>query len=98
MLSFVLIGYDKAGALPTRMAHRGQHLETLTAMERAGRLHHAGPILSDKGEPCGSVVVFSAESMEAARAVVAADPYVINDVFERTELYETKRAFPSQPA
>jgi len=97
MLSFVLIGYDKPGALPTRMAYRGQHLEMLTAMEFAGRLHHAGPILSDKGEPCGSVVVFSAESMEAARAVVAADPYVINDVFERTELHETKRVFPSQP-
>lgn len=98
MLSFVLIGYDKPGALPKRMAHRASHLESLSAMERAGRLHHAGPILNDKGEPCGSVVVFSAESMEAARAAVAADPYVVNEVFERTELHETKRVFPSQPS
>jgi uncharacterized protein YciI len=34
--------------------------------------------------------------MAAAEAIVAADPFVINGVFERVTVYETKRAFPSQ--
>lgn len=95
MLSFVLIGYDKPGALPVRMAHRPLHLESLAALERAGQLHHAGPLLDDKGSPCGSVVVFSAETMAAAQAIAAADPFVVNGVFERYTVYETKRTFPS---
>lgn len=95
MRSFVLIAYDKPGALPQRLAHRPIHLESLAALERAGQLHHAGPLLDDKGDPCGSVVVFSAEDMTAAQAIVAADPFVVNCVFERYTVYETKRTFPS---
>lgn len=94
MLFFVMIGYDKPGALPLRLQHRPAHLEVLSALDREGRMHHAGAILDTTGTPCGSVVVFSAESLEAAQAVVAADPFVINGVFERHTVYETKRAFP----
>ena len=96
MLFFVMIGYDKLGALPIRLAHRPAHIECLAALERAGCMHHAGAILDSTGTPCGSVVVFSAENMAAAEAIVAADPFVINGVFERVTVYETKRAFPSQ--
>lgn len=97
MPAFVLIGYDKPGALPLRMQHRPEHLEHLTALERAGQMHHAGPILDDKRSPCGSVVVFSADSLDAAKAIVAADPFVVNGVFERHTVYETMRTFPTQP-
>lgn len=98
MLWFVLIGYDKPGVLPVRLAHRPVHLEHLAALERAGRMHHAGAILDESGTPCGSVVVFAAESLAAAKAIVAADPFVVHGVFERYTVYETKRAFPSDNA
>lgn len=91
-----MIGYDRPGALPTRQAHRPAHLECLAALEREGRMHHAGAFLDADGNPCGSVVVFSAENMEAAQAIVASDPFVIHGVFERHTVYETRRAFPSQ--
>lgn len=96
MLFFVMIGYDKPGALPTRLEHRPAHIECLAALERDGRMHHAGAFLDESGSPCGSLVVFSAENMEAAQAIVAADPFVIHGVFERYTVYETRRAFPSQ--
>lgn len=96
MLSFVLIGYDKPGALPKRMEHRPAHLDSLAALERAGRLHHAGPLLDDSGSPCGSVIVFSAPTLDDANAMMATDPYVANGVFERCTVYETKRVFPSK--
>lgn len=94
MKFFVLIGYDKPGALPVRLQHRPEHLESLAVLDRQGRMHHAGAILDEAGSPCGSVVVFSAESIEAARAIVASDPFVVHGVFERHTVYETKRAFP----
>ncbi len=96
MLPFVLIAYDKPGALPLRMQHRPVHLDHLAVLERAGRLHHAGPLLDDKGVPFGSVVVFSAESLAAAQAVAEADPFVVHGVFERFSVHQTMRVFPSQ--
>ena len=97
MPAFVLIGYDKPGALPERMRLRPIHLESLAALERQGVLHHAGPMLDTEKKPCGSVIVFSAESLEAANALMAKDPFVVNGVFERVTVYETMRVFPSAP-
>lgn len=96
MSPFVLIAYDKPGALQTRMALRPIHLEHLEVLDRAGQLHHAGPLLDDKGAPFGSVVVFSAENLAAAQAIAAADPFVVNGVFERYTVHPTLRAFPKQ--
>lgn len=95
MRAFVLIGYDAPGVLELRVQHRPAHLDGLSALERAGRLHHAGALLDDAGSPCGSVVVFGAQDLEQARALMAADPYVVHGVFARHTVYETKRVFPS---
>jgi len=56
---------------------------------------YAGPLLDDAGSPCGSVVVFEAEDLASARRFAAGDPYVVEGVFERWEVLETRRVFPS---
>ena len=41
-----------------------------------------------------AMVVFEAESLEAARAQAAADPYVVEGVFGSHEVFETLVVFP----
>ena len=63
---YALIGHDAAGSLELRKQHRDAHLANLRTLDEAGRVRHAGPMLDDSGAPCGSVVIFEAESLEAA--------------------------------
>ena len=94
MPTYVLLGWDKPGGLELRMQHRPAHLEKLQPLDQAGRIRYGGPLLDDEGKPMGSVVVFDADSMADAQAIVERDPYVIEGVFERYELRETKVVFP----
>ena len=91
---YVMIGYDGPGSAELRQTHRPSHLEGLEALERAGRLRQAGPMLDDAGQPMGSVVFFEAADLAAARALAADDPYVTAGVFTRHEVHETKIVLP----
>jgi uncharacterized protein YciI len=90
---FALIGRDAPGAPELRKRHRPAHLEHLRPLARAGRVRFAGPLL-DGGVPVGSLVVFEAESLAAARALAARDPYVVHGVFASHELRETRDVLP----
>jgi len=92
---FVLIGRDGARGPELRARHRAAHLDNLRPLAEAGRIVYAGPLLDDAGSPCGSVVVFEAEDLASARRFAAGDPYVVEGVFERWEVLETRRVFPS---
>jgi uncharacterized protein YciI len=94
---FVLYGLDAAPSLPLRMTHRPAHLAGLQALDREGRLRFAGPMLDDAGNPCGSVVIFEARDLAAARALVSADPYLVHGVFASHELRELRQVFPAPP-
>jgi len=91
---FVLIGRDGPHGLELRKLHRPAHLAGLEPLANAGRIRHAGPILGDDGAPVGSVVVFEAESLAAAQAIAARDPYVTQGIFARYEVRETTVVFP----
>jgi uncharacterized protein YciI len=91
---FALIGHDGPRGAELRKLHRPAHLENLEPLDAAGRVVHAGPLLDDAGRPRGSVIVFEAESLEAARAFAASDPYVVRGIFERHEVHETRAVFP----
>jgi uncharacterized protein YciI len=47
------------------------------------------------GHPRGSVIVFEADDLDAARAFAAGDPYVRQGVFESHEVFETLQVFPT---
>ncbi len=91
---YALIGHDGGQGLARRKLHREAHLESLQGLEADGRIRHAGPLLDDAGRPIGSLVVFEAPSLDEARALAAADPYVVHEVFEHYEVRETKVVFP----
>jgi uncharacterized protein YciI len=52
----------------------------------------AGPLLNADGAMVGSVFLLEAESLEAARAINAADPYTKAGVFGRITIHETRWA------
>ena len=91
---FALIGHDGPRGLELRGEHREAHLANLEPLDAQGRVRHAGPLLDEDGQPVGSVILFEADDLAAARAFAAGDPYVAHGVFERHEVFETKRVFP----
>lgn len=91
---FALIGHDGPRGPELRERHRDAHLAKLAPLDVAGKVVHAGPLLGEDGTPVGSLVVFEAPSLSEAKALAAADPYVVCGVFERYEVRETRVVFP----
>ena len=84
---FAMVCLDAPGMLPTRAETRPAHLEYL---KRSERVHAAGPLLrvgAEEDGPVGSLVVFSAASLEEARAFAEGDPYAAAGIFESTRIW-----------
>ena len=93
---FVLIGRDGSRGLELRLKHRDAHLANLRPRADAKRVRYPGPRLDDSGKPCGSLVIFEAEDLAAARRFVETDPYVVEGVFQRYEVLTTRSVFPEE--
>jgi uncharacterized protein YciI len=91
---FAFIGYDGPRGAELRPIHRPAHIERLKGLAAADRIRHAGPLIGDGGTPIGSLVVFEADDLDAARAIAEGDPYVSENIFDRWELHETRVVFP----
>jgi uncharacterized protein YciI len=94
MRTFVWIGHDGPHGLERRGQHRPAHLGGLEPLAEQGRIRFAGPLLTESGTPRGSVIVFDAPDLAAARALAARDAYAVHGVFERWEVHETTVVFP----
>ena len=94
---FCLIGRDGPRGLELRKQHRNAHLANIQPLADDDRLRYAGPLLADSGEPCGSVIVFEADDLDAARAFAASDPYVTGEVFAEWEVLGTRQVYPAAP-
>ena len=92
---YVYRGRDSDQGLELRKLHRDKHIAHLSPLEEAGRVQFAGPLLDADQNPCGSLIVFEADTLEAARAVAEADPYLTHGIFSDVEVFETKKVFPS---
>ncbi len=92
-MHYAILNRDKPGGLELRMRTRETHLAYLRA---AGtKLMTAGPILADDGAtPIGSLVVVEAESLEAACAFAADDPYAKAGLFESSTVWPWRKTFP----
>ena len=89
---FVVHCKDKAGSLDVRKANRGIHLEWLK--ELGPRLTLAGPLLTPDGTgPLGSMIIIEAETLAAARATMAADPYAKAGLFQSVDIHPWTRVF-----
>jgi uncharacterized protein YciI len=81
---YAMIAKDKPGSAEKRAATRPVHLEHLKAMGE--KLVLAGALMGQDGNPEGSVLVYEAETLEAATAVLTADPFVKEGIFGSVEI------------
>lgn len=85
MSLFVFHGLDKADGLEVRKATRPAHLAWIDQL--APRVKIGGPMLADDGQtPVGSMLVVEAETLEAAKALFAADPYAQAGLWHSTSV------------
>ena len=88
---FVMIAKDKPGTGEQRTATRPVHLEHLKAMGE--KLVLAGALMGADGNPEGSLLVLEADSLEAARATLLADPFIAEGIFGSVEVKPWRVAF-----
>ena len=65
---FALIARDRKNGLERRMAHRPAHLEHMARLDASGRIRYGGPLLNEKNEMSGSLIIIEADDLEAARS------------------------------
>ena len=80
---------DMARRLETRPIHRGY----LTELLDSGKLFASGPFVDDTG----ALIIYEADSQEAAEALLAADPYSkTGGIIESAVIQEWNRVFPAE--
>jgi uncharacterized protein YciI len=80
---FALTAVDKENALSLRMATREAHFAYARA---TGAVRLGGPFLDSAGNMAGSLIIFEAADLDAARAWAANDPYAKAGLFARSDL------------
>ena len=97
---YAIIAEDVPDSGPKRAAARPRHLDRLRELRDAGRLILAGPHPAiDAPDPgpagfTGSLVVAEFESLEAANAWAAEDPYVEAGAYARVVIKPFKLVLP----
>ena len=86
-MRYAVICRDKPGQLQTRLDTRAAHLAYI---EETGIVAMAGPFLED-GQMCGSLVILDTDSLDAAKAWAAGDPYSHAGLFESVSVQEWKK-------
>ena len=92
-----LVEYRELGNAAEREAKRGDHIAYRKGLGAAMAL--AGPLLGDKGEPVGSVVILEAADQAEAEAMAGRDPYVAAGVLAlvSTRAYRIAAMKPPTP-
>ena len=83
---FMALCRDKVGHTQTRSDNRADHLAWLNSMN--GTIRIAGPFLADDGETmAGSLLILEADDLQAARTLLAADPYAKVELFQSVDVH-----------
>jgi len=80
---FTVVAHDKDNALALRMANREAHFAYARA---TGVIKLGGPFLDSKGDMAGSLIIFEAADIDAAKAWHANDPYVKAGLFKYSDV------------
>ncbi len=86
-MPYAVICRDKPGHLQTRLDTRAAHLAYI---EKTGIVAMAGPFIED-GQMVGTLAILNADSLEAAQAWAAGDPYKAAGLFDSVQVIEWKK-------
>ena len=84
---------DKPGHLQTRLDNREAHLAVVNTLD--DKLFAAGPLLNDRYEMVGSVLIIEFDSDETAAAFCANDPYAQAGLFEDVTITRWRKTLPN---
>lgn len=84
---FVLTAIDKENSLDLRKSVRDAHIAFI---KETGVVRLGGPFLDAQGNMAGSLIIFEAADIDAAKAWNAKDPYVKAGLFKSTEIHPWK--------
>lgn len=84
---------DKPGHLQTRLDNREAHLAVVNTL--GDKLFAAGPLLNDRDEMVGSVLIIEFDSDETAAAFCANDPYAQAGLFEDVTITRWRKTLPN---
>ncbi|HWD26452.1 MAG TPA: YciI family protein [Rhizomicrobium sp.] len=87
---FAMIAIDKPNSLALRMATREAHF---AYARETGVIRLGGPFLDDNADMAGSLILFEAEDLAAARAWHEGDPYKKAGLFAQSEVRPWKATF-----
>ena len=87
---FIVTAIDNEDSLALRMATRDAHF---AYARESGCVRLGGPFLDTKGDMAGSMIIFEAEDLTAARQWHANDPYVKAGLFAHSEVRPWKPTF-----
>jgi uncharacterized protein YciI len=96
---YAILALDRPDSGAARMTARAAHLERLVALQAEGRVVLAGPMPkvdapSIEGGVSGSLLVLEFDSLEAAKAWAAEDPYSKAGVYASVDVRPFLRVFP----
>lgn len=96
---YAIVALDRPDAAAARAAARPAHLERLAALQTQGRVVVAGPMPkvdapTTEGGVSGSLLVLEFDSLDAAHAWLAEDPYTKAGVYASVDVRPFLRAFP----
>jgi uncharacterized protein len=85
---FVFCAHDGAGGEDIRARCREEHRIRLRREEAGCRCVAGGPLMDDAGNRMiGTLLVFEAPDKEAVRCFMAQDPYILEGLFARTDIW-----------
>ena len=87
---FAVIAFDKENSLELRLATRQAHFDYA---KQTNCIKIGGPFLDAEGDMAGSLMIFEAADLAAARAWHANDPYVKAGLFAHSEVRPWKLTF-----
>jgi hypothetical protein len=91
-MQFMAYCLDKPGALEVRMANRPKHGEYLTSFN--DKIVYAGPLLDEKDNMMGSLLVLDLADRAAMDAFLKNDPYAKAGLFQSVAVHPVRKAFP----
>ncbi len=87
-MPYAIIAHDRPDSLPLRQEIRPAHLAYVA---QTGIVQIGGPLLDEKGDMCGSLVILDVGSREEAERWAQDDPYAKAGLFERVEIRAWKK-------
>ena len=83
-MQFIVKAYDGPDMLKKRMEVRPRHLEGMDKLKE--HIICAGGLLDDEGKMKGSVLILDFPSRAELDSYLAAEPYVVEQVWEKVEV------------